>query len=68
MVVLKFPPRVRESHMAFDFFGGSMHADSPTPDDRESRSGHVRPNGRATRFGRATFHSRDMCKALEDIT
>ena len=30
MVVLKFPPRVRESHRAFDFFGGSMRADSPT--------------------------------------
>jgi hypothetical protein len=37
--------------MLVDFFGGSMRADSPTPDDREPRLGHVRPNGTATRVG-----------------
>jgi hypothetical protein len=37
--------------MLVDFFGGSMRADSPTPDDREPRLGHVRPNGTATRIG-----------------
>ena len=41
--------------MVFDFFGGSMHADSPTPDDRVLRSGHVRPNGTATRSEEGNF-------------